>query len=256
VILCIDIGNTATKVAVMSGDDVAAGGSVATAALGDGTSLEVLCRSLVGLAPGALDAVAVASVVPERLEPVEAWTAAEWGAPVTVVGVASPLPVVVDVEGSQRVGVDRICAACGAVDARRRDAVVVDVGSAVTVDLVLDLRFLGGAIMPGPRMMLAALAEHTAQLPLVDLDAIDTLFPEVTHPTERAIAFGVGAALAGGILEAVRRLGGDGGSVPVWVTGGLADHIAPALPQHWHLDPHLTVRGLSRIARHGAGRHT
>lgn len=247
-ILCIDIGNTAAKAAVVSGETVGARRVMPTAGLGDGAVLAAACRELVAAPGEPLEAVAVASVVPGAGD-VGDDIAREWNVASVAVDAGVRLPFSLAVDEPATVGADRLCAAAGAVDADHRDAVVVDIGSAVTIDRVRDLTFTGGAIMPGPRMMLAALARHTARLPELDLDAIETLFPAQAHPTDRAIALGVGTAVAGGVLEAVRRLGGAG--TPVWVTGGLMGRVAEAFPDHWRRDPDLTLRGLARIGRLG-----
>ena len=81
----------------------------------------------------------------------------------------------VQLERPDMVGIDRLwtpwppiaCATPG------RPAVVVDVGSAITVDLVsADGAFLGGAILPGIGMSARALHEFTDLLPLVDVSEL------------------------------------------------------------------------------------
>jgi type III pantothenate kinase len=77
----------------------------------------------------------------------------------------------------ERVGRDRLFAARGALEIVRASAIVVDAGTALTVDALrvsadgasgLRGRFEGGAIAPGPRLLADALARHAARLPLVD----------------------------------------------------------------------------------------
>ncbi|MGB8855008.1 MAG: type III pantothenate kinase, partial [Pirellulales bacterium] len=75
------------------------------------------------------------------------------------------LPIEVVVAEPQRVGIDRVAgAAAAAVLAQpRRAAIVVDCGTATTVDMVdPNGRFLGGAILPGPALLARALAEGTS----------------------------------------------------------------------------------------------
>jgi type III pantothenate kinase len=96
-----------------------------------------------------------------------------------------------------RVGADRLANAVGALElGRGRDAVIVDVGTAVTVDLVTkDRVFVGGMIAPGPRLAARALAEHTAQLPLVKF-----------RPVKRALGASTRGALESGIWRGMRGL--------------------------------------------------
>ena len=76
------------------------------------------------------------------------------------------LPLAVALDEPHRVGIDRLAAAAAAslVKPAGRPAVVVDCGTAVTVDmLAADGRFLGGAILPGPSLMARALADGTSK---------------------------------------------------------------------------------------------
>jgi len=127
-----------------------------------------------------------------------------------------------------RVGADRISAAAGTIEPGRRDAIIVDIGSAITVDLVREGRFLGGMIMPGPRTALFALHEHAAQLPRIDYADVGDRFPENIDATEPAMVLGVSLGAAGGILEAVRWLESIEGPVDRhFLTGGGADDRRP-----------------------------
>ena len=89
---------------------------------------------------------------------------------------------------------------------RRPDtpAVIVDAGSAVTVDYV-DERgvFRGGAILPGLRLMAQALHDYTALLPVVTIDG-EAAMPGAT--TTEAIKAGVFAAVLGGVERLVFHL--------------------------------------------------
>ena len=81
------------------------------------------------------------------------------------------LPLTMDVERPDRVGMDRLVAAVAAnrLRDRERAAVVVDAGTATTVDAVsADGVFRGGVILPGFRMIARALAADTDLLPLVE----------------------------------------------------------------------------------------
>ena len=81
------------------------------------------------------------------------------------------VPLTIRVEEPARVGIDRLLAALAADRLRQRDraAIVVDLGTAITVDLVeADGAFAGGAILPGIATSARALAEQTDALPQVD----------------------------------------------------------------------------------------
>src|SRR6185312_8188631 len=84
---------------------------------------------------------------------------------------ASSLPLRVLVQQLDHVGIDRLLDAVAANSRRPAGvpAIIIDAGSAVTVDLVDEAgAFTGGAILPGLRLMAKALHDYTALLPLVD----------------------------------------------------------------------------------------
>ena len=88
---------------------------------------------------------------------------------------AADLPIAVGLEHPERVGLDRLAAAAAVNRLRSPDrgAIIVDTGSAVTVDLVsADGIFCGGAILPGIDMSARALHEFTDLLPLVSLNEL------------------------------------------------------------------------------------
>lgn len=144
------------------------------------------------------------------------------------------LPLEVAVAEPHRVGIDRLAAAAAATLFKQpgRPAVVVDCGTAATVNLVSAAGgFLGGAILPGPALMASALAEGTSRLPR--LDAADRGPPAALpgRTTREAIAAGIGFGLRGAITrlvaEARASLGGDADLI---LTGGWRSAVAGELP--------------------------
>ena len=71
----------------------------------------------------------------------------------------------------KEIGADRIAAAIGAVSLHpETDLIVIDMGTATTIDVVTkDKEYLGGAIIPGLRISVEALANETAKLPMVEI---------------------------------------------------------------------------------------
>ena len=96
------------------------------------------------------------------------------------------LPLEVALENPERVGIDRLLAAVAVNRLRdtERAAIVVDVGSAITVDLVTaEGAFAGGAILPGIRMAARSLHEQTDQLPLEALESLSDVTPALGTST-------------------------------------------------------------------------
>jgi type III pantothenate kinase len=202
----------------------------------------------------------------------------------------------VDLPAPERVGRDRLAAAMAAWsevvlahDAKERSgeamslpaAVIVDAGSAVTVDLVSPQgAFLGGTIFPGRRLMYKSLATYTAALP--DLSQELTIGEKQAHPnsneplnvTKRAnslhdhrndlptaLGKSTGEAIRGGVywslIGSIRRLveqlefelqamtvdSSKSLEVTVFLTGGDAADLAPQLPKQWLYRPDLVLEG-------------
>lgn len=151
-----------------------------------------------------------------------------------------------------RLGFDRWAALVG-VQARQpgEAAVIVDCGSAITVDALRDDgQHLGGIIIPGPQMMAEAFYVRTG------LPAADAAFTTevAADTTAGAVAGGVWQAVLGGVERAVLAWQGRLPRAVLWLTGGDAALVAgtiawPGRVQH---APHLVLEGLARILEQGA----
>ena len=241
-ILCVDIGNTATKIALVAGRRI-----TRRAVIDAGANERALGRAVANVLRGRrpLNGAALCSVRPQATDAVVRAIVRASGLYPTVVNHRTPMPIDLAVRQPARVGTDRLCAACGALDARRRDAIVVTVGSAITVNLVVDRVFMGGVIMPGPGMSLAAMHTFTAQLPQLALAAAA---PVRFDDTESAMRWGAVLSAAGGIQLAVDMLHQRARRCPVrFITGGDAARVARWLPHGWKHVPDLTLVGLARI---------
>jgi len=158
-------------------------------------------------------------------------------------------------EHPETVGMDRLVNAVAANRLRSPDqpAIVVDVGSAIKVDLVSrEGAFLGGAIFPGIGMSARALDEFTDLLPLVPV----TELAEPPEPrgtsTIPAIRSGLFWGAVGGIRELVGRLQLDHPAAQVFLAGGAAPSVAELILDRngkpaRHV-PHLTLGGIALSA--------
>ncbi len=153
------------------------------------------------------------------------------------------LPITVALPKPERVGLDRLLAAVAVKLQGLCPAVVVDAGSAVTVNLVdAEGQFQGGAILPGYRFMARALRAGTTTLPEVAQPASLPSFPG--QGTEEAIAAGITAAVVGGIESLVRRVQAVRPGVALVLTGGDAPWLRTLLTQDFRYEPWLTLQGL------------
>jgi type III pantothenate kinase len=165
-------------------------------------------------------AVVATSVNPSMNEIVaQAVAQATDGRRVIWVGKDLDLPIKLKTEKPELTGVDRVLAVAAAYEQMGKACVVVDCGTAITVNVCDDQgRFLGGAIAPGVRMQLDALHDRTAQLPAVR-------FAAPTDPwgrsTEQAILHGVFHGIRGMVKELVENYATELGAWPELIaTGG------------------------------------
>jgi len=253
-LLAVDIGNTETSGGLFVGDDLVAQWrftSVLARTPDEWAALLIAYLAHSGRTPRDIRAAVIASVVPPIAAELAAGIHKACGVTPVEVGPASRLPIVLDVEEPLTVGADRVVNTLAAHALYARDTVVVDFGTATTFDCITgDGRFIGGVIAPGVRTAAENLIRRTAKLPATSLTAPAAV---IGRRTEDCIQSGVvlGTAEAvGGLLRRIRREWPGGGTPYVVATGGLAELIAPLVPEIQRMEPHLTLVGLRIAARH------
>jgi type III pantothenate kinase len=186
---------------------------------------------------------ALTGVHPPRLQQLEDWLRRR-GDTVCVIDDPGLLPLRVLVDRPDHVGIDRLLDAV-AVNSRRAagsPAVIIDAGSAVTVDWLDETgAFQGGAILPGLQLMVQALHDYTALLPLIEPPRQPPALPGKATPA--AMEAGVYWAVAGGVTALIAVYGRRAATPPeVHLTGGDAPALLPALPdaRYW---PAMTLEG-------------
>jgi len=245
-----DVGNTRVKVARCTPE-----------AIGDVRSwyhddVDAPARMRADWSPSAGDSWTISGSSSDRLGAFRDWLEGHSQA-VRTIASANDLPVRIAVRHPETVGLDRLLnavAVAGYLEGSGR-AIVVDAGTAVTVDLVgIEggvSAFLGGIILPGPRLMGRALNDYTAGLPRIETFPDDAVLELPGLDTESAIRSGIWCAVVGGIERAIaayRR--GSAGEARIWLTGGYAPPIGSMLG----LDAGpgsttLTLEGIRRCAR-------
>ena len=154
-----------------------------------------------------------------------------------------PVPIGRALDSETIVGVDRLLTAAAAWSELKQACIVVDVGTAVTVDFTDgEGIFQGGAIMPGTQAMLASLTDSADLLP-----SVDYLPPEgepFGRNTTDAMLRGVHTAIHGGVWKLVENYALFYGGFPLVVaTGGDAEAIFTDDELISRIVPDLTLRG-------------
>jgi type III pantothenate kinase len=186
----------------------------------------------------------VSGVRPQRCEELVQWVA-DHGSTVWHLRSASQLPLQVALEAPDKVGIDRLLNAVAANRRRRPQAaaILVDAGSAVTVDYVDAAGvFRGGAIFPGLRLMAQALHDHTALLPVVPIDTV--LDPPGTSTID-AIRTGVYYGVLGGIERLIAEYQRHSATpIDIFLTGGDAKLLASKILSPVQVWPEMTLEGI------------
>jgi type III pantothenate kinase len=160
----------------------------------------------------------------------------------------SDLPISTRVNAPERVGMDRLAAAVAANALRTSltPAIVVDAGSAITVDLIgSDGAFQGGVILPGFRMSAEALYRADL-LPLAQLQPNDQPPPIVGTDTEGAIKSGLFWGAVGAVREVIDRMRLKLDRPPqIFVTGGDLRRLAEQLPTPATFVPNMVLSGIA-----------
>ncbi len=170
----------------------------------------------------------------------------------------SQIPMPLDVDAPDRVGIDRLLAAWGAwkhyseqtraLADKQTPLIVIQAGTAVTVDWINEQgTFCGGAIMPGLTMSLKYMALGTAHLPWLAPPQRPSELPLPGRNTQAAILSGASAGFLGGIsyLVAKYRSQWPREQVPVIVSGGDKLSLAESLIQPYQVMDHLVLTSLA-----------
>jgi type III pantothenate kinase len=246
--MAVDVGNTQTVLGLFEGEEIQGKWRLATEAQRTSDELAVLFAGLLalnGLELGEASAMIVSSVVPGLTRSYRHLAEDVLEVPFYLVGQHMETGLKNRYDDPSAVGADRIVNAVAAGHYYGYPAIIVDIGTATTVEAVDgEGCYLGGAILTGLYVALDALVARTAKLPSVDLEeeppnAIATNTPD-------SIRSGFVYGYAGAIDALVRRsreeLGED--AVRVVATGGPAGVIVRHCREIEEFDPDLTLKGL------------
>jgi type III pantothenate kinase len=247
--LPISVGNTRTQFTCIDASDTQSTPDVHSYSNDDvaGLAEEIAKLYARETSAGGRVGLAVASVDPEISEPLIERLEQLCEAMAFRIGTDLPIPIEDSVDDRSKVGVDRLLAALAVYAVTGQAAIVIDAGTAVTVDYI-DERgvFQGGAILPGAQLMLSALHGQAALLPEVHYEAPDPQRNAWGSNTEQAMLHGVHDGLCGAIRQLAERYAEQIGTYPqVIATGGDAEVLLGEDPFVDRIVPHLTLLGMA-----------
>lgn len=251
-LLALDIGNTNIVAGVFDGAKLLVQWRIATQRDRTADEMAVFLSTsfqLGGLAMDQIDGVAIASVVPS-LTPQAAQLARRYfNCEPLILGPQTDTGLTNAYDNPADVGADRLVNALAAWTKFGSAAVIVDFGTATTVDAVSSRgHYLGGAIAPGLQISIDALFKAAARLTRVELTAPPSaLGRNPTHSLRSGIVFGYAGMVKELVLRCtaeVRAQEPPDAPIAIIATGGLAELIGPQVPAIAHIEPQLTLEGL------------
>ncbi|MBQ0141832.1 MAG: type III pantothenate kinase [Prevotellaceae bacterium] len=157
----------------------------------------------------------------------------------------TPIPIKNLYATPETLGTDRLAAAVGAYDETHSNTVIIDMGTAITYDIVTEAgEYLGGNISPGMRLRFAALHDYTAKLPLITRNGN---LPKFGTDTETAIRCGVMRGIEYEISQFISEMSKKFPKLLVFLTGGSEIDFEDYVKKRIFVNKNLVLKGLNVI---------
>jgi type III pantothenate kinase len=251
-ILAIDVGNTNLVFALVDGSEIKARWRIATDARRTADQYSVWLHQLLeleGYSRADVEGVIIGTVVPRALHNLEVLSEKYFHKTPLIAGQgAAAWPLQLDVDEPQNVGADRALNAIAAHAKYAGELLVIDFGTATTLDVVGPTgAYTGGIIAPGINLSLDALVNAAAKLPRIAIEAPDTN-SVVGRTTQSQMLIGIYwgyVAMLEGLTERIKSEVGR--PLTVIATGGLATLFDKHTKVFDAIEPDLTIQGLSLL---------
>jgi len=239
--VAIDLGNTSCTFGRLRRGNPVRTLTLPTAQLTPGRIRKIAClRSPVSPA-------LIASVVPSKNAMLQSVLKSLGYSAVYLIGKDLPVPIRNLTRHPSQVGVDRLIVALEAFRLLRRACVVIDFGTAITLDVVSSKGdYLGGIIAPGVELSINSLYERTALLPKIRLIHPRSIIGKSTIESLRSgCSYGLGA-LCDGLIEEINR--STHKQHQVLATGGYDRYMKRYMKTRVRVDDHLVLKGIYTVA--------
>lgn len=245
-ILVMDVGNTQTTVGLYRESELVHQWRLTTAHHRSQDEWGALFQSLFhfnGLTMEDVSGVAICSVVPPADLPLREMVKRYFGCPPFFIAAGVKTGLKIFYDSPAEVGADRVVNAVAAFQAYGGPAIVVDLGTATTFDMIGEGGdYLGGVIAPGLAISAEALFERAAKLPKVEIAKPAKVIGRTTVGSMQSGLFWGYVGLIEGILKRMKREFGE--VKHVVATGGLAPTVAKEVKAIDSVDENLTLEGI------------
>ncbi|MBM4298531.1 MAG: type III pantothenate kinase [Deltaproteobacteria bacterium] len=248
-LLAIDIGNTNIVFGLYQEKRLITHWRLATQAERTADEYGVIITQLVGYAGFAADqvsAIAISCVVPPMLTTAQELAQRFFKLEPLIVGPGIKTGMPILYESPKDVGADRIVNGIAAYEKYHDSCIIVDFGTATTIDLISKKgEYIGGAIAPGLSIALEALVQRASKLPRIEIvKPKDVIGRNTVNSIQAGIFFGY-VGLVDGIVRRIEKE--HGAPAKVVATGGLAPLVASECASITEVDEFLTLDGLRII---------
>jgi type III pantothenate kinase len=245
-LITIDIGNTNTTIGLFNEATLLDCWHVGTDTHRTADEYRFVLEALIKGADISLRQVqgaCIASVVPQLTATWQQLCERCFGVPTLVVDADSHLGITIYYDNPRELGIDRALAAAAAYKKFNTDMIVIDFGTATTMDYISKQGvFLGGSIMPGFKTASEALFEKTRKLPRIEYDLPQGMLGTNTTACLQIGILGGYCLMIEAMAERIRQQ--VQGAPTVVATGGLAPLIARHTDVIDEIDEHLLLQGL------------
>jgi type III pantothenate kinase len=248
-LLAIDIGNTNIVLGLYQGKKLITHWRLATQAERTSDEYGVIISQLIdyaGYRCNQISAVAVSCVVPPMLTTTQELAEKFFKLQPLVVGPGIKTGMPILYESPKDVGADRIVNGIAAYEKFHDTCIIVDFGTATTIDLISKKgEYVGGAIAPGLSISLEALIQRASKLPRIEVIKPKEVVGRNTINSIQAGIFYGYVGLVDGIVKRIQEQ--HGLRAKVVATGGLAPLVASECSSINEVDEFLTLEGLRII---------
>ncbi|HEY8418887.1 MAG TPA: type III pantothenate kinase [Clostridia bacterium] len=249
-VLVIDIGNTNIKLGIFKDNFLIASGRIATHYRRTSDEYGLLVTNLIEihkLSKKDINGIIISSVIPDLNYTFEHMCEFYFGITPLVLGAGVKTGLNIKYDNPKEVGSDRIAVCVAAMKEYGKPLIVVDFGTATTINIVgRDNEFLGGLICPGIKTSLESLAASAAKLPKIELVTPKSVIGKSTVTNMQA---GIFYGFIGMLEHIVKKIREEQGleDAKVIATGGLSEYVNKGTNIIDRIDRRLSLKGLNYI---------